>query len=227
MDMTRRQVIAAGAAGGAAMLVAGSSLVAAVPPPPVPTPPPAPLPPVPAAGRVAVDPIVNPHLLARARMAFDRHRHLIAHGDKVGITDFARASRDPRFFILDTATGQVSAHLVSHGRGSDPGHSGWLRSFSNVPGSLATSRGGYVTSEVYHGRYGRSMRLKGLDPSNSNAEDRAIVIHSAWYAEPGVAEQQGKLGRSEGCFAFSATSHERVMAALGPGRFLYADRIEA
>ncbi len=29
--------------------------------------------------------------------------------------------------------------------------------------------------------HGRSMRLEGLDPTNSNALSRAIVVHGAWY----------------------------------------------
>lgn len=69
------------------------------------------------------------------------------------------------------------------------------------------------------------MRLSGLDPSNNNAEARAIVIHSAWYAEPQVVRDYGKLGRSEGCFALSTSSHAEVMARLGPGRLLYADKL--
>ena len=32
---------------------------------------------------------------------------------------------------------------------------------------------------------------------------RAIVIHNAWYAEADMIQLHGKLGRSEGCFAFS------------------------
>jgi hypothetical protein len=114
---------------------------------------------------------------------------------------------------------------VSHGRGSDPGHSGWLKRFSNAFGSHATSDGAYLTGDYYHGKYGRSMRLHGLEDRNSNAMDRAIVVHSAWYAEPQVVNQHGKLGRSEGCFAFSTNSHREVMDRLGPGRLLYADRV--
>ena len=67
--------------------------------------------------------------------------------------------------------------------------------------------------------------MNGLDYSNSNAEARAIVIHSAWYAEPTVAYEHGKLGRSEGCFAFSTASHAEMLSRLRPGRLLYADKV--
>ncbi|MFN3944973.1 MAG: murein L,D-transpeptidase catalytic domain family protein [Allosphingosinicella sp.] len=231
MQLSRRQIIGAGAASGIIGIAAGSPLLAAALQPtpagpdaePLPAPPPPE--PAPARPRVAVDPVVDQRLLARARASFDRHRNRLTHTDLVGIADFGKASREARFYILDTNSGRVSRHLVSHGRGSDPGHTGFLQRFSNAPGSNATSDGAYLSGVYYHGKYGRSMRLHGLDPSNSNAEARAIVVHSAWYAEPDVVEQHGKLGRSEGCFAFSYASLQEVLERLGPGRFLYADRV--
>jgi hypothetical protein len=190
----------------------------------------APLPPlqsavVPAQPRVMVDGVIDPRLLARARAAFEKHRWRVRNTTVVGITDFSRPSREARFFLLDTNTGRVTSHLVAHGRGSDPGHSGYVEQFSNRIGSEATSHGSYVTGNFYHGKYGRSMKLAGLDPTNNNAEARAIVVHSAWYAEPEQVEQHGKLGRSEGCFAFSYSSLQQVLARLGPGHFLYADKL--
>jgi hypothetical protein len=119
----------------------------------------------------------------------------------------------------------VTQHLCSHGRGSDPAHSGWLEYFSNSFGSEATSNGAYLTGDAYFGKYGHSMRLTGLDYTNNNAEARAIVVHSAWYAEPSVVEQYGKLGRSEGCFALPGISHAEAMTRLGSGRLLYADKV--
>lgn len=234
MQISRRHLIGSGAAAGGLALLAGPPLFAKDGVPasvaPAVTPQAAPLPvaapaPVPARPRVAVDPIVDPRLVARARASFDRHRSQITHVDVVGITDFARESNLHRFFLLDAHTGRVTRHFVSHGRGSDPGHTGFLQRFSNAFGSNATSSGGYLTSAYYHGKYGRSMRLKGLDHTNSNAEARAIVIHTAWYAEPDIIREQGRLGRSEGCFALPGVSHQEALARLGPGRFLYADRV--
>jgi len=220
MDFSRRQVMEYGVAAAGVATLAASPLLAAssdvpVAPAPMPVPPPA---------RVMVDPVIDGRLLARARAAFDRHRSRLRHTDIVGITDFSRASASPRFFLLDTATGRVSTHLVSHGRGSDPAHTGFLQRFSNEMGSNATSNGAYVTGDYYYGRYGRSLRLSGLDHTNSRAFERAIVVHSAWYAEPQVIAEHGRLGRSEGCFALSNASLQEVLARLGPGRFLYADR---
>lgn len=174
--------------------------------------------------RVAVDRTINPRLVQAARASFDRHRSQVRRGDVVGIVDYSRVSREPRFYLLDTNSGRVSEHFVSHGRGSDPSHTGWLQHFSNRHGSNASSEGAYVTGDYYHGKYGRSMRVRGLDYSNSNAEARAIVVHSAWYAEPAHLAQHGLLGRSEGCFAMSYNSLQETMARLSPGHFLYASR---
>lgn len=226
MALSRRQFIEASAATGVLAAVS-SPLIAAVTRDAQIAPAPSPVPAltVPARPRIMVDPFVDPRIVARARAAFDRHRHQITHGDIVGIADFTRASREDRFFLLDTNTGRVSRHLVSHGRGSDPSHTGFLHRFSNQFGSEASSSGSYVTRNYYHGKYGRSMRVRGLDPTNNNAEARAIVVHTAWYAEPNVAQETGRLGRSEGCFALPHRSLQEVLARLGPGRFLYADRL--
>jgi hypothetical protein len=223
MSLTRRQIIEAGAATGALALVSSSPLLAqAIRPAAAPVAGPTP---VPARPRVIVDAVVDPRIVARARAAFDRHRSRIVHGDIVGIADFTRASASPRFYLLDTFTGRVTSHLVAHGRGSDPAHTGFLQHFSNQFGSEASSNGAYLTSEYYHGKYGRSMRVRGLDYSNSNAEARAIVVHTAWYAEPHVVSETGRLGRSEGCFALPHRSLQEALARLGPGHFLYADRV--
>ena len=222
MLLTRRQIVEAGAA-TAALGAMSSPLLAQVTQPLLPARPAM----VPAQPRVGPDPLLDPRMVARARAAFDRHRASIQNIEVVGIADFTKPSSDPRFYLLDTNSGRVSRHLVAHGRGSDPEHTGFLQRFSNQPGSEASSNGAYVTTEFYPGHYGRAMRVRGLDYSNSNAESRAIVVHSAWYAEPGVLASMGRLGRSEGCFALPFAGLQEVLERLGPGHFLYADRLQA
>lgn len=146
--------------------------------------------------------------------------------DRVGVADFSPYSSNPRFYIVDRVGGQVHEFLVTHGRGSDPHHMGWLQHFSNIPGSNATSRGAYLTQEFYFGQHGLSMRLDGLDYDNYTARDRAIVVHGAWYAEPDMIAKYGKLGRSEGCFAFAQAELPQVLSLLGPGRLLFADKLQ-
>jgi hypothetical protein len=145
--------------------------------------------------------------------------------DAIGIADFSSPSSEPRFHVVDLQNGTVESHLVCHGRGSDPEHSGFLERFSNDFGSYATSSGAYTTGDYYEGKYGLSLRVRGLDWSNNNAEARAIVIHNAWYAEPEMIQQHGMLGRSEGCFAMPKKSQFEVMRRLAGGRMIYADKL--
>jgi hypothetical protein len=222
MLLSRRQIIRAGAATGALALISSPVFAQESDPLDRARPDRAT---VPASPRGPLDPMVDPRLVARARASFDRHRGELANIDTVGVVDFTRASSEPRFFLIDTSSGRVTRHLVAHGRGSDPEHTGFVQRFSNQIRSEASSDGAYVTSEYYPGHYGRSMRVRGLDYTNSNAEARAIVVHSAWYAEPAVLAGNGRLGRSEGCFAMPYASLQEVLERLGPGRFLYADRL--
>jgi hypothetical protein len=172
----------------------------------------------------AAAPAVSQGLLARAKDALDRHHDKILNRDLIAVADFSQPSRLPRMHLVDIASGRISSHLVAHGRGSDPKHTGWLERFSNGFGSNATSSGAYRTDDFYVGAHGRSMRLSGLDDSNSNALERGIVVHGAWYVSQEMASR-GVLGRSEGCFALAARSLEEVFERLGPGHLIYADKI--
>jgi len=157
-----------------------------------------------------------------ARSGLERAGARVAYRDVVAVADFREASRTPRLHLVDMTSGRVESLLVAHGRGSDPEHTGWLSRFSNDPGSEATSEGSYVTGDYYVGQHGRSMRLIGLDPTNSNAESRAIVVHAAWYVAPEMIQTRGMLGRSEGCFAVSDSDLPTMLERLGPGHLLVA-----
>ncbi len=168
---------------------------------------------------------IAPLLLARAREALSQHMGRISHRDLMGIADFSLPSKTPRFHLLNLLDGTVTSHLVAHGRGSDPAHTGWLQRFSNELHSNATSAGAYLTDSNYVGAHGRSIRLTGLDATNNNAQTRAIVVHAAWYVSAQMAAQRGLIGRSDGCFALPDSSLDEVLRALGPGRLIYADKI--
>ena len=162
-------------------------------------------------------------LVERARAELERLGAAIPNRDVVGIADYALPCSRPRFHLIDMRAGRViERFLVAHGRGSDPRHSGRVQRFSNQIGSNASSEGAYRTGEHYVGTFGRAIRLEGLDGSNSNAEVRAIVVHSAWYVGPSMLQTRGKLGRSEGCFVFSDDDHEVILERLGPDRLLLA-----
>lgn len=154
---------------------------------------------------VPVDPegLVRPDLLGRALAALEAHRGAVDPVHLV-IVDYARRSSEPRTYVLNLNTGHVEESFrAAHGSGSDPDHDGFLDKFSDVPGSSASPEGAYLVAEPYVGKHGKSLRLDGLDPTNANARDRAIVIHAADYAEPTFLQKWGKLGRSNGCIVFS------------------------
>ncbi len=167
---------------------------------------------------------LDPALLRRALAALEKHQANIPNKDLIAVADFSQASRQARFHLVNVGDAKVSSFLVAHGKGSDPKHTGWLKNFSNAVGSEATSSGAYRTGDYYTGQHGRSMRLHGLDASNNNAYDRAVVVHGAWYVSKDMIRDHGVLGRSQGCFAFEQDELNTVMERLGQGRMIYADR---
>ena len=227
MSLNRREMLRFGALGAAGLVLSSSASSAVLPSfvyPPAPGGPDplAPLPVVPQP-TVTAPAGINPQLLARAKAALNSHQ--VGPRDTMGVVDFSLPSSEPRFHLVNLLDGSVESHLVAHGRGSDPDHSGFVEHFSNEFGSYATSNGTYVTGDYYDGKYGLSMKVRGLDWSNYNAEPRAIVIHNAWYAEDDMIPLHGKLGRSEGCFAMSRDSQYAVMRKLAGGRMIYADKL--
>ncbi|WP_404479204.1 murein L,D-transpeptidase catalytic domain family protein [Novosphingobium sp. BL-52-GroH] len=167
---------------------------------------------------------VDPALLRRALSALDQHSGSIKARDRIAIVDFTAPSSNPRLHFLDVMSGKASRLLVAHGSGSDPEHTGFLERFSNAFGSNASSEGAFLTGDYYTGKHGRSQRLVGLDPTNNNALSRAIVIHSAWYANDDMIPAHGKLGRSQGCFAVGENKLSDVFNFLGEGRMVFAAR---
>jgi hypothetical protein len=164
-------------------------------------------------------------ILEIARREVARAEAVLWHRDLAAIADFGAHSSMPRFHIANLENGTVRSLRVAHGAGSDPEHDGWLKWFSNVSGSNATSRGAYISWEWYTGKYGTSVRLGGLDPDNSNTLDRAIVMHAADYCTQAHVDRWGRLGRSNGCFALSPDDFLEAIGHLSGGRLLYADRL--
>lgn len=183
------------------------------------------LPSSPAVARAAENTIKSADALrALAAKALETHRAEIAHCDVVALADFSEPSWRKRFHLIDMKQGAIASFLVAHGRGSDPQHSGRVERFSNAPGSNATSSGAYRTADIYVGKHGKSLRLDGLETANENAQARAIVVHGAWYVGEAMLQRFGKLGRSEGCFAFAADDLEIVLDRLAAGRLIYAGK---
>jgi hypothetical protein len=204
--LNRRQVLAGGAIAATALALP-ARLRAQVP-----------------ASPIGID-VRQTRILEIAKREIERAGAPLWRRDIAGIADFGVHSAVPRFHFANLENGTVRSFLVAHGTGSDPEHDGWLKWFSNDVGSLATSQGAYITWEWYTGRYGTSIRLGGLDSSNSRTLERAIVMHAATYATQAHVDKWGRLGRSNGCFAMGPDDFREALWHLSGGRLLYADKL--
>lgn len=166
-----------------------------------------------------VDPqgVVPQKPLTRVLEYFDKYNSKLGNRDYITVIDFTQSSQNKRMYVIDMRTGAVTRYLVAHGNGSDPSHTGYAKKFSNISGSNMSSLGMYVTGGEYDGKHGRSMRLIGLESTNNNALDRAIVVHGAWY----VAPQYKPLGRSQGCPAVEDRYIDTVVTQLKGGSVYY------
>ena len=146
------------------------------------------------------------------------------------IVDFAKRSDEPRLYRIDLRDGRGidDPIRVAHGIGSDPNDDGITDAFSDVQDSLMSSLGAARGGEIYVGINGRSLRLDGLEPSNSSMRARDIVVHS--YS-PGLMRyfngellmiRGGRPGTSEGCFVVEPDKRDWIMQTLVDGGFLYS-----
>lgn len=170
-----------------------------------------------------VDPgnIVPQIPLEKTLLYYDKYYAQIKNKNFITVVDMGQKSSNYRQFVINMNTGQVHPMLVTHGTGSDPKHSGYAQSFSNKNGSNATSLGMYYTAKEYIGKHKRSLRLQGLESTNSNAYSRAIVIHAGWYVSPEIIKQQGKLGRSNGCPAVEQKYLNWLIDSIANGSVYY------
>ena len=167
-----------------------------------------------------VDPkgVINQRALRRALVYFKLNQANFPNQTYISVIDYTKHASERRFHIIDLKSGKVQSYLTAHGKGSDPGKTGWVKRFSNREGSEASSIGYYRTSEVYYGKHGRSMRLEGLSKTNSRAYERAVVIHPADY----VSESASRAGRSWGCPAVDPDVHDELINKLRGGSLIYA-----
>jgi len=138
-----------------------------------------------------------------------------------GIVDFDLHSAKPRLFVFDIVPQTAASYLCAHGIGSEgPSDDGFANVFSNKKGSNASSLGIYRCAETYIGKNGYSLRLDGLESTNSNARSRKIVVHGADYVSEKFAERYGRIGRSEGCPALDHKYARMVIDQLKLGSLL-------
>lgn len=123
---------------------------------------------------------------------------LSAKKNILSIVDFTRSSKSKRLWIIDLAAQKLLFNtFVAHGQGSG---NDIATNFSDLANSHMSSLGFYVTNETYFGKHGLSLRLDGVDKGfNTNARNRAVVVHGAEYVSQSAINQLGRLGRSHGC----------------------------
>jgi hypothetical protein len=163
------------------------------------------------------DKVVPAKLLQEAVAYYDANLDKIENQRVIGVIDYKQHNSKERFYIIDMESGRVERYLTAHGKNSDPDFDGYATKFSNVPDSNTTSLGFFLTAETYYGKNGYSLRLDGLSSTNSNARERAIVIHGADYVTPGP-----KIGRSYGCPAVEMRYHQELIDQIKGGSLLYA-----
>lgn len=135
------------------------------------------------------------------------------------VIDMSRSANDHRFFLINLTERRIELKsVVAHGRNSG---GVFAKHFSNKEGSFKTSLGFYKTAETYHGKHGLSLRLDGLESSNDNARDRAIVIHAADYVSREFIENYGRLGRSLGCPSLPQEDFDEVVHKIKNGTLLF------
>lgn len=143
----------------------------------------------------------------------------IEEGSFLTVIDMSVSANKNRFFLIDVAHKKIiHKSIVAHGRNSG---GEFAKDFSNKVGSYKSSIGFYRTAETYSGKHGLSLRLDGLEFSNNNARERAIVIHAADYVSTSFIEKNGRLGRSLGCPSLPKENYSQVVQKIKNGSLLF------
>lgn len=129
------------------------------------------------------------------------------------LIDFSMSSNAKRLWVIDLTTNTILYNsLVAHGRNTGDE---FATSFSNSAESFKSSLGFYATGEIYSGKHGKSLRLDGLEKGiNSNARERAVVIHGADYVSNSFIQNNKRLGRSLGCPALPMNLSSEIIQTI-------------
>jgi hypothetical protein len=151
---------------------------------------------------------------------FNQNQALIKNKTYVAVIDYTRPSFVKRLFIYDVQSATAVRYLVAHGKGS-----GFIfaRDFSNEVNSNKSSKGFFITGEIFIGEHGPSLTLRGLQEGlNDNAFKRDIIIHGAGYVSwSSIIVNLGRLGRSLGCPSVAQDKINEVIDKLKGGALVY------
>jgi hypothetical protein len=125
--------------------------------------------------------------------------------------DYSKPISEKRLYVIDMKTSEtILTTKVAHGINSGKEYA---TEFSNTDKSLKSSLGVYVTQETYYGHFGYSLRINGLDKTNSNARQRNIIFHSN-------AKMTKKW--SWGCFSTDEKTNKKLINIIKNGCLVYA-----
>lgn len=153
---------------------------------------------------------VNPWNLGQVRQYARKFGY---NDDYYIICDFGKRSGLKRFYVYDlNEKKRIMQSYCMHGSGS--GSTPAKPVFSNKPGSNASSLGLYALCGIGSRSLKNSIRLEGLDNTNSHARSRGILIHSAgvvsrFYGEQKYLPIDSRL--SSGCFTIDYNTLLRLM----------------
>lgn len=146
--------------------------------------------------------------------AFTRHRNIIRKTRIWTLIDYDLPFTAIRLWVVEM---RQKPKVLIASRVSHAWKSGLLfaRRFSNRPGSNLSSIGSYVTAnKTYEGRFGHSLRVRGLDSGiNHNAWRRDIVIH------PDLG-----MTHSLGCFMLPNATARPIIDMIAGSSFVYVHR---
>ena len=164
---------------------------------------------------------------------------VFAKKDALAVFDISQPSSKKRFYVLDFASGQVTAHYAAHGRHNGPnGKANKFKGFQSdldmVPlGPLKTTHSEVMDHyktivDRYDGSVYRDMIvvvLEGVADYNSyinHTPPFKWIIHPNWYTTAGFrAKNNGVLGRSNGCITIDPVENNALITRLQDGALVY------
>lgn len=137
------------------------------------------------------------------------------------IIDFSQSSNNKRMYVIDLYKKALLFNTyVAHGKNTG---NEFAEKFSNIPGTLQSSLGFYITENMAIGsKVGLSLILKGIEKGiNDKAREREIIIHGADYATEDFIKKNGRLGRSFGCPSLPPDLIKPVAESIKDGTCLF------
>jgi hypothetical protein len=130
--------------------------------------------------------------------------------DYVVFVDYSKSISEERLYVIDMNTSEtILTTKVAHGINSGKEYATY---FSNIDKSLKSSLGVYITQETYYGYFGYSLRVNGLDETNSNARHRKIIFHS---------NKKMSSKWSFGCFSTDENINKKLINIIKNGCLVY------